>query len=178
MQKDNSKRKNNNKQSQNQREDINKTIIESVKGLQKILENNPDLTEAVITRARDAQVLMSTWGPLQTVIFMGSHAVKTDRGIFDSAILLRNDGSIGSVKSSDKTSLSYAIYLGFLIKNLQILGFLRDKPGTSGYDLLEELVEKIVNDSIPHKILLYIADVGRRLIEIYLSKITSKTKTA
>ncbi len=179
MQKDNSNRKSNNEQSQNLGKDINKTIIECVERLQEILEGKRDLAEAVITRAKDAQTLMATWGPLQTIVFMGSHAVKTEPNVFNSAILLRNDRRIRSIKSSDKINLSYAIYLGFIIKNLQILGFLnepnRANTKISGYELLEELVEKIVNGNIPRKILLYITDVGRRLIEIYLSKITSKT---
>ncbi len=193
-------------------QDINKIVLTNVKCIREIMENLKnkideivkrrdgkkaleDLADGVIRRAQDALSLMTTWGPLYTILFMGTHAVKTkskelevalqlislkdkdnlDKKINDliNTIIEVKDNRV-NVKSGDITSLSYALYLGFIIKSLYFLGLLKpdggernnDKKGTT---MLEKLIDELVEGKIPGEVVLRIADIGRRLIDIYLT---------
>ncbi len=197
--------------------DINKIVLKNVKCIEEIMEKLEnkidkivkrgngkkaleDLADGVIRRAQNALSLMTTWGPLYTILFMGTHAVKTkheglevalqlislkdsddlDKKILDkkiddlmNTIIEAKDKKI-NVKGGDITSLSYALYLGFIIKSLYFLGLLKDDRGERNNDkkgttMLEKLIDELAEGRIPGGLVLRIADIGRRLIDIYLT---------
>ncbi len=194
--------------------DINKVVFANVKCLEEILnklymkidrgelsrEAVEELADGVIRRAESALSLMSTWGSLYTILFMGTHAVKTKSGALDAALQLGSlnnkvifEENIGKIRDAiveegrkrlekgNITSLSYALYLGFIIKSLYLLGFLnvdelssRTSGGKLGSYMLKLLIEKLVRGEISGRIVLRIADIGRRMIDIYLTSLKYK----
>ncbi len=182
-------------------EDINKSVLESVKDLESIFRLLSEkytylkdcrevcsVLEGVLARSRQADTLIATWGSEIAVGFMGFHAVKSvnkeNSLLINRALLLDINGIENALRRRagnpnnrrrrvrlPSTELSYALYLGFLIKSAERLGVIEQPEGRGyqGFNKLKLFIEGIVNRRIPGRMVLGMAEIGKRMIEIYLS---------
>ena len=143
------------------------------------------LLESLLTRARGAPQLLSTWGAAPFLIFYASKAVGADawtlRYVAQRAACSSSNNCVADTcpRKIDSTELGYALYLAALIAYHCESGIITCMDIVSSLCSFQLLVDRLIEEYLESRKqyrLLYVVEHLSRLITIYAEPILNKTE--